>query len=108
MPTRATSTKKAETRSAGHQRNSTAARRNTSDQAKSGKAVNVWGEVSITVAITDDPPQFIKVTFGHERVAPSDDDETISRYERRIHRKNEEVVERRAEQLKRLVERIQT
>jgi hypothetical protein len=62
----------------------------------------VWGEVCITVAITEDPPQFVKVTFGHERMS-KDDDVSIRNTERRIHRMNEEVVSRRSEQLARLV-----
>lgn len=62
----------------------------------------MWGEVSITIAITDDPPQFVKVTFGHERISPSDTLEDIQRTERRINEFNERMVSRRAEQYKRL------
>ena len=69
-----------------------------------GKPVRVWGEVSLTIAISDQPPQFIKVTFGHERWAKNDTQEQIKRTERLIHEYNEEVVSKRADQLKRLVE----
>lgn len=65
--------------------------------------MRVWGEVSITVAVTDDPPQFIKVTHGHERLAKSDSEADILRAERQIHELASKVVERRAKQLRRLV-----
>lgn len=71
-----------------------------------GRSVRVWGEVSITVAVTDDPPQFIKVTHGHERISKSDSEQDILRTEAQIHATASKVVERRAEELKRLVHRV--
>lgn len=91
-------TTKVGTSSVGRTRSTTAA-------ARRGRPTQVWGEVCVTIAVGD--MQFVKFTFGHERTAPNDDQETISRYERMIHRKNEEVVARRVEEYKRLVERIQ-
>jgi predicted RNA-binding protein with PIN domain len=65
----------------------------------------VWGEASITVAVTDDPPQFVKVTFGHERLASNDSEQEILKTERQIHATNSKVVERRARELRQLVHR---
>ena len=76
-----------------------------STTGRQAKTVRVWGEVSLTLAVSQDPPQFIKVTFGHERMC-ADNDEAITRMERVIHRKNEEVVDRRAKSLTRLIRQI--
>lgn len=65
------------------------------------KSVRVWGEVSITVNLGDF--NSIKVTFGHERMC-LDNDEAITRCERAINRKNQEVVSRRADEIARLVQ----
>lgn len=70
------------------------------------KAVRVWGEAGITVAITDDPPQFVKVLFGHERIAPNGSQTTLDKYEKLVNDYNEEVVERRAKRYRRLLGRI--
>lgn len=66
------------------------------------KSVRVWGEVGLTVAITEDPPQYVKVLFGHERIAPNDDETTIKRYTRMVDSYNEAEVERQVEKYKRL------
>jgi hypothetical protein len=63
----------------------------------------VWGEVSVTVAVTDDPPQFVKVVFGHERIAKNDSETEVLKTESQIHATNSKVVERRVEELRRLV-----
>lgn len=65
--------------------------------------MRVWGEVSVTVNLGDF--NSIKVAFGHERMCP-DNDEAIARCERKIHRKNEEVVERRVRELTRLANAV--
>ena len=80
----------------------TPARSTTGRQAGS-KSIRVWGEVSITVNLGDF--NSVKVSFGHERMC-EDNDEAITRCERRIHRKNEEVVQVRAEELARLVQSL--
>lgn len=64
--------------------------------------MRVWGEAGVTVAITENPPQFVKVLFGHERIAPNDDAETIKRYTALIDAYNEEIVEKQVEKYKRL------
>jgi hypothetical protein len=76
--------------------------RSTTRRASERNGVRVWGEVSITIAITDDPPQFVKVTFGHERISPSDTLADLQRTERTINEFNERTVNRRAEHYKRL------
>ena len=70
------------------------------------KAVRVWGEAGITVAVSGDPPQFLKVMFGHERIAPSDSKVVLDKYEKLVNDYNEEVVERRAKRYRRLIRRI--
>lgn len=96
------STTREGTSTGGRTRSTTAAAR----RAKQGNPTQVWGEVTVTVAIGDN--QFVKFTFGHERTAPNDDAETLDRYERLIHRRNEEVVSRRVEQYARLIKEVQT
>lgn len=44
----------------------------------------------------------VKFTFGHERLC-ADNDEAITRAERIINKKNQEVVNKRVEELARLV-----
>lgn len=66
-------------------------------------SVRVWGEVGITVAITSDPPQYVKVTFGHERIAPDSKPATLRRYEKDIDEYNEMVVDRQAKKYARMV-----
>jgi hypothetical protein len=78
-------------------------RRSAADEPK---AVRVWGEAGITIAVTDDPPQFVKFVFGHERIAPDDREATLKKVEERINTFNEEVVERRAKKYRRLLRRI--
>lgn len=65
----------------------------------------MWGEASITIAVTENPPQFVKVAFGHERTC-RETEEAISRTERLIDKMNKEVVERRASELQRLIKRV--
>lgn len=68
-------------------------------------AVRVWSSVGITVAITDDPPQFLKLEFGHERLAKSDTTEELRRVARLIDEFNEAEIEKRVEQYTRLIRR---
>lgn len=72
---------------------------------KSGP-VRVWSEASITVAITDDPPQFAKFSHGFEKMAPNDTDAALKRTEEEIFRSCEQVIEKRAKKLARLIRQI--
>ena len=38
-----------------------------SEQAADG-SLRVWAEVGITIALTNDPPQFLRTLVGHERM----------------------------------------
>lgn len=71
------------------------------------RSVRVYSEIGITVAITDDPPQFAKVTVGHERMARNDTDEEIERAEARAYKVNEKIVERRLRQMVRLARGVE-
>lgn len=62
-----------------------------------GSTVRVWGEVSATVSVTDQPPQFVKVTVGHERIAQRGSDAEIRRVEKEIYELNEELLAVRVE-----------
>lgn len=73
-----------------------------------GGPVRVWSECGVTVAVTDDPPQFIRFTTGHERVAPNDKPATVRRVEREIYEDCEKIVERRTKQLIKLVQAAST
>lgn len=79
-----------------------------STTGKKPKAVRVWGEVSVTVAVTDDPPQYVKATFGHERIAPDDKVATLDRYQDKIDTYNEKQVEKQIKKYRRLIRRVNT
>lgn len=68
--------------------------------------VRVWSEASITVSVTSEPPQFIKFTHGFEMMSPSDTQEDIKRTEARIFKTCEEIVDKRARKLARIVRRM--
>lgn len=70
------------------------------------KSVRVWAEVGVTVAVSEDPPQFVKFLFGHERIAPNDKPDTIERYERLCYEACESVVEKRVRKIKRMMKSI--
>lgn len=61
----------------------------------------------MTVCVTDDPPQFVKFTTGHERMAPDDDGATIARTEKQIYEQCEAIVDQRVKELTRLVRAAQ-
>jgi hypothetical protein len=75
---------------------------------RSDRAVRIYVEAGITMAVTDDPPQFVRFTFGQERIAPDDSEETVARYERIAYEACEAVVERRVRRLARLIRRVQS
>lgn len=64
------------------------------------QAVRVWGEAGVTVSITEQPPQFVRVLFGHERIAPDDSPATLKRYRKLIDEFNEAVVAEQIEKYK--------
>jgi hypothetical protein len=68
--------------------------------------VRVWSGCSLTIAVTDDPPQFIKVEFGFEKMAPNDSDAAIKRTEQHIYTISEEIVEKRSRKMARMIRRI--
>lgn len=57
----------------------------------------------MTVCVTEDPPQFVKFTTGHERLSPSDDEATVLETEQAIFDACEEIVAKRVAKLTRLV-----
>lgn len=69
------------------------------------KSVRVYVECGITLAVTEDPPQYIKYTVGAEKIAPNDTLETIQRTERQLYDQLEQIVEQRITKLQRLVSR---
>lgn len=77
-----------------------------STTGKKPRAVRVWGEASVTIAVTDDPPQFVKATFGHERIAPDDKEATIDRYQEKVDRYNERQIEKQVKKYRRLIRRV--
>jgi hypothetical protein len=68
-----------------------------------GRRVRVWSETTVTLAVTQDPPQFVKYTFGSERMVPNNA-KAIADAERRIHEFNVEVVTARVQDYAELVE----
>ena len=63
-----------------------------------GRPIRVWSEVSVTLAVTDDPPQFVKVTIGRETMC-ADDKASAKRAEQELYEWCEERVGTRVEQL---------
>jgi hypothetical protein len=70
-----------------------------------GESVRVWSEVGVTVAVTDDPPQFLRFTFGHERIAPSSTQTDIKKTEALVNEFNEFILEKRLKQYQRMFRR---
>lgn len=78
-------------------------RSTTKKSSDSTKAVRVWSEVGVTVCITDDPPQYLKFTFGHERLAKSGSQVELQKTARQIDEFNEAEIEKRIDQYTRLI-----
>lgn len=70
-----------------------------------GESVRVWSEVGVTVAVSDDPPQFLRFTFGHERLAKNGTQEEIRKTANLVDEFNEAELERRIQKYKRLIRR---
>lgn len=68
-----------------------------------GDSVRVWSEVGVTIAVSDDPPQFLRYTFGHERIAKNSTQEEIRKTARLVDEFNEAELERRIDKFARLL-----
>jgi hypothetical protein len=70
-----------------------------------GNSVRVWSEVGVTIAVTDDPPQFLRFSFGHERIAKSSSQEEIRKTAALVDEFNEAELDRRLAKYRRVVKR---
>lgn len=68
--------------------------------------VRCWSECSVTISVSNDPPQFIKFTHGFEMMSPTDDEDDIRRTEFKIYKTCEEIVDKRVKRLARLIKQI--
>ncbi len=75
---------------------------------RTGKPVRVWAEAGVTVCVTEEPPQYIRFTTGHERIAPDDSPKTIRQVEQQIYEQCEEIVNKRVAKLMQLVKAAST
>lgn len=82
-----------------------ASRSTTAQSSRKAKSVRVWAEAGVTLAVTDDPPQFIRLTVGHERIAPDDKQDTIERYETMVYEACEATLEKQIKKLKKVIRR---
>lgn len=69
------------------------------------KTVRVWGLASITMPVGD--MGFVKVEFGHERLAKSDTQAELERVEVLVHEFNVKMVEKRVRELVRLKKAVE-
>lgn len=69
--------------------------------------VRVWSEMGMTVQITDDPPQYVKFSVGHERLAPDASEETLDKYAAVVDEYNERWANRVLRRLERLARRVE-
>ena len=76
-------------------------------ESDGSEQVRVWAEAGVTLAVTSDPPQFVRLTYGHERIAPDSSEATLKEYEKKVFDHCEAVVQRRAKRLVKLVRRTQ-
>lgn len=107
MPARNTSTRRRST-VAGPSRSSTpAARRQMRPGSRTSGPVRVWSSASVTVAVSDDPPQFIKFEHGFEMMSPNDTDAAIKRTEAKIYATCEAIIDRRVKKLRRLIRQLE-
>ncbi len=77
-------------------------------RVKDNGPVRVWTECGVTVAVTDDPPQFIRFLTGAERVAPDSSQATRERVEAELYAELEATVEKRVRKMVRLVKAANT
>lgn len=71
------------------------------------RACRVWAEVGMTLPVAGDPPTFIRYSFGHERISPTDSDKDIKATEELVHSMNEAVVEKRVKRYARMIRQVQ-
>lgn len=69
--------------------------------------VRVWSSASITVAVSQDPPQFIKFEHGFEMMAPNDTEAAIKRTENYIFQTCEAIIDKRVKRLRRLIRQLE-
>jgi hypothetical protein len=67
-----------------------------------GDSVRVWGSVGVTIAVTDDPPQFLRFEFGHERISKNGTQEEIRKTATLIDEFNEKELDKRLKKYRRL------
>lgn len=70
-------------------------------QAKKNRSIKIGAEVGVTLQV--DEFQFVRFSYHSERIAPNDDPSTIKKYEQMLFAHCEEVVEKRAKRLKRMI-----
>lgn len=73
-----------------------------------GDSVRVWSEVGVTIAVTDDPPQFLRFTFGHERIAKNGTQEEIRKTATLVDEFNEKELDKRLKKYRRLFRATET
>lgn len=78
----------------------------TSRRASSGP-VRVWSEASVTIAVSENPNQYLKFTHGFEKMAPNDSSAAIARTEREIYEACERVLDRRVKRIARLIREME-
>lgn len=69
-------------------------------------SVRVYVECGVTIAVTDDPPQYVKITIGQERIAANGTNEAVERAERMAYSSCEELIEKRLVTLTRMARRV--
>lgn len=67
-----------------------------------GDSVRVWSEVGVTIAVTDEPPQFLRFTFGHERIAKSSSQADVVKAEALVDEFNEKILDKRLKKYRRM------
>ena len=77
-------------------------------RTKEDGPVRVWAECGVTVAVTDDPPQFVRFLTGAERTAPDSSAATRERVEAELFAELEATVDKRVKKLVRLVKAANT
>lgn len=73
---------------------------------ESSGPMRAWSECSVTAAVSDDPPQFVKFTHGFEMMAKDDSRESMKAAEEHIYAACEEIVQKRIRKLTRLIRRL--
>lgn len=72
-----------------------------SETAKEG-SLRVWGEVGVTICLTNDPPQFLRVLFGHERLTTGTTATALKNATAEIEEYNERQLQRHVKSARRI------